>query len=864
MSVLQEILKWSKGRPSWQQDALRRLVLNDELTDKDVQELVLICKGGHGLEPSQTIFPLAKEHIPESAAGSAPVSLISIVHGHGVNALADDQTLNFGSGLTLVYGDNGAGKTGYIRILKNACRARGVEKILGNVGVNQAGVMAMSIKYREGADGVCRQWPEDDGDSLLSQVSIFDTKSAAVYLNEKTDVAFRPVGLDIFDKLVRACKSVRSQLEQEQRGLRADAFQSFQATMQPDTEVGRFLRGITLMTTSEEVSRLAKFTDEEAQQFSLIEQSLLDQKANDPAKLIQQLLLRSQRARALSEHLYRIEQALSDIAVATLFKCRADGMRVALLAKQISEAAFQESSLPGTGSDLWRTLWEAARAFSSADAYPKQTFPVVGRGAKCVLCQQTLEDHSSTRLTQFEAFVASTLERELGQLRSSYAQHKASLTELVVVPESIAQTLEELSIDHVELTESLRAALASNEARRAAVLDALAHRQDLSATCPTVISASASVMDLVRQFDERIAALRQNNHADGVKNLELKAQEMRARRLLGAQEKIVLGELSRRRHYAAYSQCIEETQTQSITLKNTALTKEAVSYKLRRAFHEELAKFSFHHLEIELREQGGDQGVFYHKLSFKNARSVALPTVISEGEQRCLSIAAFFAELSTENGQSAIVFDDPISSLDHRWRQTVAKRLVEAARTRQVIVFTHDIVFLLQLREFAEKAEIVPLDQHIQHISNKGAGISTEELPWVARNVKQRIGRLNNLWQAADKCFRDGHPERYQSDAASIYGLLREAWERAVEEVMFNGAIVRYRASIQTQKIKAVVDIGEADYRALEAGMAKCSTWLAGHDQAAAANVPFPEPNEIKADIKLLDDWVASIVSRRK
>ncbi len=51
----------------------------------------------------------------------------------GVNALAEDQTLKFGPNLTVIYGDNAAGKAGYIRILKSACRARGQEQVLGKV-----------------------------------------------------------------------------------------------------------------------------------------------------------------------------------------------------------------------------------------------------------------------------------------------------------------------------------------------------------------------------------------------------------------------------------------------------------------------------------------------------------------------------------------------------------------------------------------------------------------------------------------------------------------------------------------------------------------------------------------------------------
>ncbi len=53
-------------------------------------------------------------------------------------------------------------------------------------------------------------------------------------------------------------------------------------------------------------------------------------------------------------------------------------------------------------------------------------------------------------------------------------------------------------------------------------------------------------------------------------------------------------------------------------------------------------------------------------------RSAAEPVgkVLSEGEHRCVALAAFLAELSTIDAQSAIVFDDPVSSLDHQFSFT--------------------------------------------------------------------------------------------------------------------------------------------------------------------------------------------------
>lgn len=220
MNVLQEILEWSQGRPTWQRDALRRLVLNGELSDEDICSLTEICKSAYGLAEQQETNPLAKEHMPDRAAGAVPVSLVSIFHHRGVNALAEDQTLNFAPSLTVVYGDNGAGKTGYIRILKSACRARGQERILGNV-VSGTSPLApvIAIKYKVGTEPEPREWVGTGGDEFVSRVSVFDTQCAAVYLTEKTDVAFRPFGLDLFDKLVKACKSVRVKLEGEQLSL---------------------------------------------------------------------------------------------------------------------------------------------------------------------------------------------------------------------------------------------------------------------------------------------------------------------------------------------------------------------------------------------------------------------------------------------------------------------------------------------------------------------------------------------------------------------------------------------------------------------------------------------------------------------
>jgi hypothetical protein len=142
--------------------------INGELDESDVRSLTEICKGGHGLIEAQEAVPLDKQHMPDKVTGP-PVLLMSIYHHRGVNALAGDQTLNFAPGLTLVYGDNGAGKSGYIRILKGACHARGREAILGNVVSGSAPLApVVAIKYAVGGEPAPREWTGALDDDVIS------------------------------------------------------------------------------------------------------------------------------------------------------------------------------------------------------------------------------------------------------------------------------------------------------------------------------------------------------------------------------------------------------------------------------------------------------------------------------------------------------------------------------------------------------------------------------------------------------------------------------------------------------------------------------------------------------------------------
>jgi hypothetical protein len=69
--------------------------------------------------------------------------------------------------------------------------------------------------------------------------------------------------------------------------------------------------------------------------------------------------------------------------------------------------------------------------------------------------------------------------------------------------------------------------------------------------------------------------------------------------------------------------------------------------------------------------------------------------------------------------------------------------------------------------------------------------------------TKKKIGHLKNEWQAADKLFRQGNQDAYEKEAKYLYGLLREAWERGLEEILLGGIVERFRQTLKPNKSPA-------------------------------------------------------------
>ncbi|MFG6439769.1 hypothetical protein [Roseateles sp. LKC17W] len=118
MQIIQSIAAWAAQQPAWIDDAVRRLVAGG-LTPQDFQELSALAKAEHGLPgpKGRVAVRLDPKTLPAAAQDGVDVSLAAVRSPQNLNAIDPNQALTFqATGLTIVYGHNGAGKSGYRRM----------------------------------------------------------------------------------------------------------------------------------------------------------------------------------------------------------------------------------------------------------------------------------------------------------------------------------------------------------------------------------------------------------------------------------------------------------------------------------------------------------------------------------------------------------------------------------------------------------------------------------------------------------------------------------------------------------------------------------------------------------------------------
>lgn len=857
MTILQEILTWTQGLPAWQSDAVSRLLVKQALTPQDHKDLYALLKLNFGIpDPkNRQAKPLTADQIPVQTKKDTDIKLSTIKNLHNVNAIAENQQLVISpTGMTVIYGDNGSGKSGYSRVLKQACRARDQsEPVHPNAHLPEVKAGNAQASFNITIDGTDKEvtWYQGkEAPPELSSLAIFDTRCARAYLDNEDDFSYVPYGLGVFEALAKVCQQLKTAIEAEQK-LSAVDLTAF-AHLHGETAVGKLISTLSAKSNIVQIEALATLKPEELTLRNTLEKSL---KENNPKEKAGLLRLRARRVTALATN--AIEKGLiAGPEAITKFKVLADKFRTAQAAAALAAKNFKEGEnlLPGTGGEAWRELFDAARKFA-LEAHPNKPFPNLGHDDACPLCQQPLAE-GAERLLRFESFIQAEAEKNAQTCRKALADEYRPFNAAVITlnfDEITQAEIAEIAPSLVVDIKSFESALAvRHEAIKTAIV---AH--NWTGLNTVLDSPVGELKELASKLNTEAESLEKASNEEARAALVKQFGELDARLRLSQVREPVLAAVTKLGHLAKLKSCLSAVRTNAISNKASELAEKVVSKELADALNQEFRILGVGSLSVSLQSRT-DRGKALHKLKLHLPQSRSPGEILSEGEQRAIALGSFLAEVGLSGSTGGVVFDDPVSSLDHRRRERVAKRLATEALQRQVIIFTHDIYFLCLLTEEAKQAGATVFTQSLTRRA-EGFGIVDPELPFEGKNTSKRVGALKAQQQLIAKLYKEGNEQEHQRQTVDAYFRLRMAWERAVEEVLLREVILRFRKGVETQRLIGVI-VDDNDYAQVYAGMSRCSNYA--HDKAMAGGVAIPDPEELLADITALENWRAQIHKR--
>ena len=614
MSIFQEILSWSQGLPAWQSDAVARLLGKQVLDQDDIDDLYALLKASHGIpDPKdRKPKPLTADQVPAPQKSTTHIELRGMKNLKNVNAIAENQILPFGAtGLTVIYGDNGSGKSGYSRVLKRACRARDqLETIYPNANLpaSASGVPSIATAVFEIAvNGKVMDLAWSNGKAApteLSSFAIFDSRCARAYLDNEDDFSYVPYGLDVFEGLAKVCQKLKLLIDAEstQSSVNLSAF----TPLQGDTVVGKMILTLSFKTVPAQIEALALLTQEEFAAHDELGKSL---KENNPKEKAAQLRLRARRIGTIATNA-AARGALVDQAVVAKLRNLANTYRSAKVAAEIAAKAFKEEEnlLPGTGGEAWRELFDAARKFA-LESHSDKKFPDLGKDTACPLCQQPLAE-GAERMLRFEAFIQQDTEKTSKARRLDlFAEYKPFIEHV------LALNLDDVTYGEIEAidaqlakdTRAFEAALAARqEAIKAAVIS---HEWD--GIDQALDSPVTKLQALVDKLNKEAESLEKASDEKARAALQKQFNELDARIRLTQVKGAVLDAISRLNHQARLAKCLPSVKTTAISLKSAELAEKVVSKELADALNQEFKALGTARLRVTLKsrsDKGGYSG----------------------------------------------------------------------------------------------------------------------------------------------------------------------------------------------------------------------------------------------------------------
>ncbi|WP_312185634.1 AAA family ATPase [Lactococcus raffinolactis] len=852
-SLENEVKKFANEFPYWIKYLANKILSGNEISQNDIDETYLYLLEDLGIteKTTRTEITLSGLHDNERDYYSN-LMLSKLENVEGVNALLEGQSIEFSPNLTIIYGSNGSGKSGYTRLLKNVFYSKSKEKILSNIySTDIVKPVNANFIFKSEGNEISVSYNNNDH-SIFEQFSVFDGKSAVKHIESKNEFEFKPAGLNFFGKFADALSHVEKKLNNEvtikQQGTNIN---NLLMLFDGNSEVTEAIQAINTDKGFENLSKIASYTEKNTKEKESVQKKYEELQIASTKKdqeirnlnTIKKLLL--QVKQSVEKFNQYFSNEMFEKANQAIIEC----LEKEEIAKNEGVENFKTDNLNGIGTSEWKNFILSAEKFALLQENGNSHYPK--NEDHCLFCQQKLSEPAQKLIINYRKFIESVSEKKAAELQNKLNKAKKLYDDLdfnLFPPNNILTNwlienypIELEIIKHSIEKQQILAEKICSDIQNKVVNEKVGVliETNIFETIEIELEKSLTILNTGNQFKD-LERLR-----NSIINLEHK-------------EKLSL-HFPKFENYFNMQVWLNKASKanfpkQKITLKEKELSSKYFSENYVSIFNNECQKLN------------GDFGIEINRTSTagKSYRQLRLKgknpnTILSEGEQKVIATADFLAEMKLSEINRGIIFDDPVTSLDDKRKNEIATRLVEEAELRQVIIFTHDLVFVSNLLSKCEQQEAEFLCHWIENIDGKNPGaIYLNNAPSYEKDYKTS-GKAQNYLNEAKK----SNPQQREEKIKNGFAALRTSYEAQVVFGLFKGVVQRFNERVSIESLRKVYFTTELIDELLES-YALCCRFMEGHSHSDKYSYKKPTIEDLNNEIKRFDEIKKKISSCKK
>ena len=847
--VFSEIVQWVETLPYWEQAAFEKMFLGVQCAEADYDELVQYLLEDAGLAPITSErrdlqFKNATTG-PESTSGK--VKILQLSNMQNVNALVPGQTLTFGPAITAIFGANASGKSGYARVLGCAGFTRGDKEVLPDItkSLTTPAVLSADITVSDGTATkvvpyeIGRPCPE------LAQFYVFDSTSVIRHLMVSNKFSFSPASLFYLTQLADITDKVRERLRI--RIVECNQPHNFGILFVGESAVADLIANLSPKTSIQELAQLATLTPEEHTHIKELDKQIAELKVRDTLKQIGTIKQTIQDLANLAKRLHEIGEKVCDDAISGIAQAVEGRIEKESAAQRFSIDQFKSAHFTKTGNDVWYQFARAAKTLAEAEQSTNKPYPQPDD--YCLLCQQPLTPEARNLLLRLWDFLRGEAQASLSQALANLAGKRGELDKLNLdFFNDQSVSYRHLELHDKELLAQVARFVKVCQKRREIALKLIDSSLVEEAIPQMPDNGIDKINELVKMLDKEREKLEKENREEEIIKLEKQLVSLQHREKLGQH----LPQIEAYVHKTIWAQKASKIggSTGHITIKHNALFRILVTDRYIELFERTLKDLK-RPLRVKI-DTMGHKGTTYKQIILEAAATVADVTpdkVLSEGEKRAVALADFLTEVALDTTSSGIILDDPVTSLDLEWRETIAYMLAEEAKRRQVIVFTHDLPFLYFLKKHAEERGIDLISHWIKRgeYDDKPGYVYCNNCPTLERDYRT-ASQARELYKRA----KGTPPEEQERLLRDGFGALRTAYEAFIIFDLFKGVVIRFEERVSFLRLKEI----QWDQSIANEVVGKCeylSGYIEGHLHSDALGTIKLKPEMLIGEIEAFD-----------